>query len=59
MQVGGAQRRSMVPNVVLHSLGGAQRRSHKPRPTDRQKAMHKSPPCMSTGGLKYTSPAYK
>ena len=28
-QVGGAQCRSMVHNVVLYSLGGAQRRSHK------------------------------
>ena len=32
-QVGGAQRRSMVHNVVLYSQGGVQRRSHKPTHT--------------------------
>ncbi len=31
MQVGGAQRRSMLHNVVLCSLGGAQLRSPKPK----------------------------
>ena len=30
LQVGGAQHRSMVHNVVLYSLGGALHRSHKP-----------------------------
>ncbi len=30
MQVGGAQRRSMVHSVVLYSQGGEQRKSHKP-----------------------------
>ncbi len=30
MQVGGAQRSSMVHSVVMYSQGGAQGRSHKP-----------------------------
>ena len=38
MQVGGAQHRSMVCNVVLYSVGGAQRRSHKPTLTHSQTA---------------------
>ncbi len=36
MQVGGAQCRSVVHNIVLHSRGNAQRRSHKPKQTGRQ-----------------------
>ncbi len=35
-QVGGAQRRSMVHNIVLYSLGDAQCRSHKPTQTHTQ-----------------------
>ncbi len=45
-QVGGAQRRSVVQNIVLYPCGGAQ------LDPDGQKAMSKRPPCMSTGGLK-------
>ncbi len=47
IQVSGVQCRSVVHNEVLCRSGGAQRISHKPRQMDRQKAMHKSPPCMS------------
>ncbi len=47
-------------NAILYLWGGAQRRSHKPTQTDRQtdrktntrKALHMSPLCICTGGLK-------
>ena len=51
-QPNGAQHRSVVHNIVWYQRGGAQCRSHKPRRTDGWKAMHMSPPCLSTGGLK-------
>ncbi len=41
------QPRLVVQSVVLYHWGGAQHRSHKPRRTDRQKVMHKSPLCIT------------
>ncbi len=52
LQVGGAQGRSMVHNLILYSRGGEQCRSHKLGQTDEQTVMHMSPPCIRTGVLK-------
>ncbi len=51
MQVGGAQRRLVVHNVVLYPQSGAQRRSHKPRQTDGQTESDAYEPSIQIAGV--------